>query len=159
MNSSSSIKKQQINEIQTNGKIISKIIFLFFICFFSEPTSTSSETYVDSSQNDDNERPTAIESATHEIPPADTTSTNNENECSAETILPIITPSFDEISSRIIQTNESSSTTTATVESEQQSQDNTNQPSTNNNEYINPRGIRFTTTTTTPTASGPVKGY
>ncbi|CAF2709471.1 unnamed protein product [Rotaria sp. Silwood2] len=158
--SSSSMKKEQINESQIN-----------------ESTSPSSErnlTY--SSQIDDNERPTAIENATHEIPPpapTDIEPTNNEIEStttdnsSSESILPIIVPSFDELSSRVINVNETSTTTTTTtttVESEQQSQEINNSPSeietqtsTNNNEYINPRGIRFTASTTTPTTSGPVK--
>ncbi|UJR29178.1 hypothetical protein I4U23_010392 [Adineta vaga] len=146
VNSISSIKKQQINESQTN-----------------ERTSSASETNsIYSSQTDDNERPTAIETATHAIPPSapiDPTIVNNEAESTNETILPIIVPSFDESSPRIILTNEPSITTS---EEEQQSQEITDQTSTtqtttNNSEYINPRGIRFTTTPTTPAASGPVK--
>jgi hypothetical protein len=138
-------------------------LFLFLIFSdFVESTSSSSETnltYV--SQIDDNERPTAIESATHDIPPTDTASNNNETESTtenSETILPLISPSIDESSVRIIQTNEP---LTPTIEGEQQSQEINNtvpQTTTNNNEYINPRGIRFTTSTTTPTTSGPVKG-
>ncbi len=117
------------------------------------------------SQIDDNERPTAIESATHAIPPTDTAPNNNEIESatdnsslSSETILPIIVPSFDESSARVIQTNE----TTTIVEGEQPTEETNNpssQTATNSNEYINPRGIRFTTSTTAPTATtGPVKG-
>ena len=89
-----------------------------------------------------------------------------------ETILPIIVPSFDESSSRVIETNEPSISTTTVAEDEQQqqSQETTDQSSsttqsetqasstTNNSEYINPRGIRFTSTPTTPAAGGPAKG-
>ncbi len=147
-----------------------QILIIFCIWNFLESTSSSSETnltYV--SQIDDNERPTAIESATHAIPPTDTASNNNELESttdnsslSSETILPIIVPSFDESSARVIQTNEPS-ITTAIVEGEQQTEETNNplaQTTTNNNEYINPRGIRFTTSTTAPTttASGPARG-
>ncbi|CAF0759689.1 unnamed protein product [Adineta steineri] len=160
VNSSSSIKKQQINESQTN-----------------EIVSSSSETNLNyASQIDDNERPTAIESATHAIPPTapiDTAAITNEIESVTdnsphETILPIIVPSFDESSSsRIILTNEpSTTTTTVTSEEEQPSQEMTDsasslqsetQTSTNTNEYINPRGIRFTTTPSTPVTGGPIK--
>ncbi len=147
------------------------LIVFFCIWNFLELTSSSSETnitYV--SQIDDNERPTAIESATHVIPPTDTASNNNELESttdssslSSETILPIIVPSFDQSSARVIQTNEPS-TTPAIVEGEQQVEETNNplaQTTMNNNEYINPRGIRFTTSTTAPTtdtASGPARG-
>ncbi|CAF1390661.1 unnamed protein product [Adineta ricciae] len=165
INSSSSIKKQQINEPQANEQISS--------------ASETNSTY--SSQIDDNERPTAIETATHAIPPSapiDPPAVSNDGESigenpTQETILPIIVPSFDESSSRVIETNEPSISTTTTVaedEQQQQSEETTEQSSstaqsetqassstTNNSEYINPRGIRFTSTPTTPAAGGPAK--
>lgn len=122
---------------------------------FLESISSSSETnltYV--SQNDDNDRPTAIETATHAIPPTDTTSVNNENESqsenlpsptSTEPILPVISSSLDESTERVIQTNEPSTSNDSQEENSQQTEQTT--PSTNS-EYVNPRGIRFTTSPT-----------
>lgn len=69
----------------------------------------------------------------------------------------MIVPSFDEPSARVIQTNELSTTTTA-VEGNEQTNNPPSQIPNINNEYVNPRGIRFTTSTTTPTAPGPTKG-
>jgi hypothetical protein len=100
----------------------------------------------------------------------DTAVMNNETESitdnpTDEAVLPIIVPSFDESSSRVILTSELSTTTT-TSEEEQQPQETTDSASTQpeaqtpstNNEYINPRGIRFTTAPATPATGGPVKG-
>lgn len=181
-----------------NLKSMVKLYFInfFLISFLIESTLSSSErTLTDvylffltlkalrkikyahlfqSSPTDDNELPTAIENATHEIPPSaptDIETINNETEPTTsdnlltEPSLPIIVPLFDESASRVINTNEAS--ITAAIESEPQSPDISNTPlpsqtesqtATTNNEYINPRGIRFTTSTTTPTASAPVKG-
>ena len=71
----------------------------------------------------------------------------------------MIIPSFDEPSARVIQTNELSTTTTV-IEGTEQTNNPPSQIPNTNNEYVNPRGIRFTTstTTTTPTAPGPTKG-
>jgi hypothetical protein len=93
------------------------------------------------SKLDDNDRPTAINSVTNAIPPPDTSSLSS----SPQTVLPIIIPSFDESSSNLLQTK---------IEGEQQSEIPVTQTSSNNNEYINPRGIRFTTLPT----NEPVKG-
>ncbi|CAF3875585.1 unnamed protein product [Rotaria sp. Silwood2] len=124
----------------------------------NEVTSAINETtLIYSSQVDDNDRPTAIDSATNAIPPTNTTPMNNENESSSinetasQTKLPIIVPSFDESSSNILQTHQ----ILTTVQTEKQSQETiVAQTSSNNNEYINPRGIRFTTASPT---NGPVK--
>ena len=116
-------------------------------------------------ESNDNERPTAIESATHAIPPSAPTLPNEGEETSALTepssILPIIVPSFDESSARVIHTNESSST--VINESEPSSQETSEPPAaataTNQSEFVNPRGIRFTTAPThSNTTTGPVKG-
>lgn len=76
---------------------------------------------------------------------------------SSETILPIIVPSFDDSSARVIQTNEPS-----TIVEAEQTTDPSSQTATatgvNNSEFTNPRGIRFTTAPTTPASTGPVKG-
>ncbi|CAF2138284.1 unnamed protein product [Rotaria magnacalcarata] len=149
----SSIKKEQINESQINESAL----------------SPSERNLTDSSPTNDNELPTAIENATHDIPPSaptDIETINNEIESttsdnsSTESSLPVIAPSFDESASRVININEAS--ITGTTENEPQSPETSNSPlpsqtSTTNNEYINPRGIRFTTSTSTPTTSGPVK--
>ncbi|CAF3574167.1 unnamed protein product [Rotaria sordida] len=124
----------------------------------NESSSSINETTLTySSQVDDNDRPTAIDSATNAIPLTNTTTMNNENESgsindtTSQTILPIIVPSFDESSSNILQTHQISTN----VQAEKQSQETiVTQTSSNNHEYINPRGIRFTTASPTP---GPVK--
>ncbi len=150
----------------------------FFYSFEREKRNSLIE--FQSSQIDDNERPTAIESATtHAIPSSartDTESITNEAEStndnsSHQTILPVIVPSFDDSTARLILTSELSITTTVEEEQQQQQQSEeitdssapqtepqTTTTTTNNNEYINPRGIRFTTTATTPATGGPVKG-
>jgi hypothetical protein len=70
-----------------------------------------------------------------------TDTTENESsltiDTSPQTIIPLIIPSFDDSSSNILQTNQISTT----IQEKQI-------PS-NNNEYINPRGIRFTTASPT----------
>lgn len=116
----------------------------------------------------DNERPTAIESATHAIPPSapillnEGESTGDESSSSADPpILPIIVPSFDESSARVVQTNEPLSTVTNESELSSSSSQETSEPTpaANQSEFVNPRGIRFTTTpTNTTSATPPVKG-
>ncbi|UJR20526.1 hypothetical protein I4U23_023653 [Adineta vaga] len=106
--------------------------------------STSSTTKTSSTyllENDDNTRPTAIDSATNAIPSTNISPPTNENESesslsSSEKVLTVIIPSFDETAS-IIQTKSESQETTEP------------QTSSITNEFINPRGIRFTTASPT----------
>ncbi|CAF0848856.1 unnamed protein product [Adineta ricciae] len=86
-----------------------------------------------SSEGVDDARPTAIDSATHAIPSRNIPSPTSENEpeASSENIPTIIIPSFDQ--------------TTTFVQTEQRSQEPVAQTSSPTNEFINPRGIRFTT--------------
>ncbi|CAM4905012.1 unnamed protein product [Rotaria socialis] len=120
----------------------------------NKSTSSTNETNLTySSEINDNNRPTAIDSATNAIPPTNTATMNDDNEAglindtTSQTILPIIVPSFEESSSsNILQTHQ----TSTTVQEEKQSHESiVTQTSSNNNEYINPRGIRFTTASPT----------
>lgn len=99
-------------------------------------------------QVDDHSRSAIIDSTASTIPSINSTTLNNQgesssiNDATSQTILPIIVPSFSESSSNILETHQKATATQA----EQQSQENlTGQAATSNNEYINPRGIRFTT--------------
>ena len=70
----------------------------------------------------------------------DENNSSSTDETNSQARLPVIIPSFDESSSNILQTHQISTT----VQDQRQSQE-TMEKSSNNNEYVNPRGIRFTT--------------
>ena len=92
-------------------------------------------------EGSDVNRPTAVD---------DATTTPLLSNISSQTILPIIIPSLDESSSNILQTNQIE---TSVAENQQSQEVIGSQTSANNNEFTNPRGIRFTTASPTNESS------
>ena len=75
--------------------------------------------------------------------------------------MPIIDPSFDEATARVVDSNEAARTNQEVDQSSQEtseSSSSTTKNPDNPSEYVNPRGIRFTTSASTATLTVPAKG-
>lgn len=147
----------------------SKFVEMTFHHLAESPTSSIDAHLAFSHEKTDDDRPTAIETATHAIPPSlpsETPTINNENEVNTEDNTNSDVPktettdTFDKTSERMIETDETMTNSSNNVDQTSSTQTNESQPSTETtqSEYVNPRGIRFTTSVSTAHLNLPTKG-